>query len=97
MYMNPYEIDYFKRMIERETKPLRERIEKLEAERKQAPAPHGMLEQIEEKAREWAGYYEPHSDSRNTFVLFAEWVATLPRPERPAPMSSQQRHTAQGK
>jgi hypothetical protein len=37
------------------------------------------LEQISEKAREWALRYPPHSDGRNTFWLFSEWVDSLSR------------------
>lgn len=39
MYMSRHEAEFFKLLIERETKPLKERIEKLEAERAQQPAP----------------------------------------------------------
>ena len=47
-----------------------------------------VLEQIANKAREWAGHYKPHSDGRNTFVLFAEWVESLTAP--PAPVGAQE-------
>ncbi|MPZ19525.1 MAG: hypothetical protein GEV06_16635 [Luteitalea sp.] len=42
------------------------------------PSRDAVLEEerkiIADKAREYAGHYGPHSDGRNTFVLFAEWV-----------------------
>ncbi len=36
-----------------------------------------MLSQIEAEARRYAGMYPQSSDGRNTFVIFADWVAKL--------------------
>lgn len=33
-----------------------------------------MREAVSEKARSWAAIYDPGTDERNTFTLFAEWV-----------------------
>jgi hypothetical protein len=32
---------------------------------------------IEAEARRYAGFYKPHSDGRNTFVIFADAVSDL--------------------
>jgi hypothetical protein len=37
----------------------------------------GVRAKIETEARRYAEMYEPHSDGRNTFVIFADWVAAL--------------------
>lgn len=37
----------------------------------------GLLEKIETEARRYAEMYQPHSDGRNTFVIFADWIAKL--------------------
>ncbi len=36
-----------------------------------------LLGQIEAEARRYAGMYPDASDGRNTFVVFADWVARL--------------------
>lgn len=60
MYMSQHEREYLKQMIEEETAPLRERIEKLEAEREQKPAP-----QVTRPTREAPGSELP-SQERST-------------------------------
>jgi hypothetical protein len=35
------------------------------------------LDHVESEARRYADMYEPHSDGRNTFVIFADMVAKL--------------------
>ncbi|GHH09203.1 hypothetical protein GCM10008023_05550 [Sphingomonas glacialis] len=39
----------------------------------------GMVERVEAEARRYAGMYSEASDGRNTFVMFADWVAALSR------------------
>lgn len=36
-----------------------------------------ILMRIEAEARRYAGFYKPNSDGRNTFIIFADWVAAL--------------------
>jgi hypothetical protein len=55
----------------------------------QADAPaaqpqRALIEKIETEARRYAGMYPAASDGRNTFVIFADWIAglALTRPER---------------
>ncbi|HXP66899.1 MAG TPA: hypothetical protein VN815_15595 [Steroidobacteraceae bacterium] len=36
-----------------------------------------LIQIIEDRARYYAGNYQPFSDGRNTFVMFADWVASL--------------------
>lgn len=35
-----------------------------------------LIQKIEAEARRYAEMYQPHSDGRNTFVIFADWVAS---------------------
>lgn len=36
-----------------------------------------LIQNIEAEARRYAEMYQPNSDGRNTFTIFADWVAKL--------------------
>jgi hypothetical protein len=44
-----------------------------------AAASRTLIQKIEAEARRYAEMYQPSSDGQNTFVIFADWVATLSR------------------
>lgn len=44
-----------------------------------ATASRTLIQKIEAEARRYAEMYQPSSDGRNTFVIFADWVAALSR------------------
>ena len=45
-------------------------------------------ERCEQEARRYAGFYQPHSDGRNTFVLLADFIAEG-RPYSPTPTTEE--------
>lgn len=44
------------------------------------PSTPQVMDRIEAEARRYAEMYPPYSDSRNTFVIFADWIAALAKP-----------------
>jgi len=43
-------------------------------------AQNPMIQRIEAEARQYAEMYQPSSDGRNTFIIFADWVSALSFP-----------------